>query len=117
MHQNKKMIFYFSKIQEVVCSFFFAKFEINLKNYLSDKTIGKNQNCLQIDRKNVSGYQWDTQNIVVPKYVLFLTLRPNSYLVHELTEKFVKQGYNKKYVDQEFAKVKTRDKNKLLKEK
>ena len=39
------------------------------------------------------------------------------YHLQEFKERLVNQGYNKKSVDQQFSKVKTIDRNELLKEK
>ena len=39
------------------------------------------------------------------------------YHLQELKERLVNQGYNKKSINQQFSKVKTIDRNELLKEK
>ena len=39
------------------------------------------------------------------------------YHLQELKERLVSQGYNKIYIDQQFSKIKTIDRNELLKEK
>ena len=39
------------------------------------------------------------------------------YHLQELKERLVNQGYNKKFINQQFSKVKIMDRNELLKEK